>query len=363
MLYIIKENRTYDQVFGDFKEAGGRPAGNGDANLVMYGENVTPNHHQLARDYVLMDNFYCNGEVSVDGHDWCDGAIVTDFKQRAWILNYSGHGTLPGNDEMATPSAGFLWDLCRRNGVTFKCYGEGASRVPKENRGTWSAGRDKDRVQGWIDDLHSAEGKGAEQKGALPQLAVMSLGEDHTSGTTIGKPTPDASVGSNDVGLGRIVEAASHSRFWKEMAIFVVEDDSQNGPDHVDCHRTVALVVSPWARQRATDSTHYTQAGMVRTIELILGLPPMSQYDAAAMPLFGCFQKEPQLVAYHPLQPKVDLEAINGVNAIGAKLSATMDFDDYDKADEDQLNRILWAVAKGADVPYPPIVRRAAMGN
>ena len=164
---------------------------------------------------------------------------------------------------------------------------KGASRVPKENRGTWKSGRDMDRVQGWIDDLHAAE-----KEGTLPQLSIMSLGEDHTAGTTPGEPTPEAAVGSNDVALGRIVEAASRSRFWKEMAIFVVEDDSQNGPDHVDCHRTVALVVSPWAKQGAIDSTHYTQAGMVRTIELILGLPAMTQYDAAATPHVRLLPKE-----------------------------------------------------------------------
>ena len=141
---------------------------------------------------------------------------------------------------MGTPAAGYLWDHCRRNGVSFKCYGEGAARVPKENRGTWKFGRDMDRVDGWIADLHAAE-----KAGELPQLAVMSLGEDHTVGTTPGRPTPEAAVGSNDVALGKIVEAASRSRFWKEMAIFVVEDDAQNGPDHVDCHRTVALVISP----------------------------------------------------------------------------------------------------------------------
>ena len=171
-----------------------------------------------------------------------------------------------------------------------------------------------DRVDGWIDDLHAAE-----KEGELPQLAIMSLGEDHTAGTSPGRPTPEAAVGSNDVALGRIVEAASRSRFWKEMAIFVVEDDSQNGPDHVDCHRTVALVISPWARRGAIDSTHYTQVGMVRTIELILGLPPMTQYDAAATPMFGCFQKQPQLVAYQPQRPKVDLNAVNELNAFGCE--------------------------------------------
>ncbi len=357
VLYVIKENRTYDQVFGDFKDAQGRAAGNGDPTLVLYGENVTPNHHQLARDYVLLDNFYCNGEVSVDGHDWCDGAIVTDFKQRAWIMSYSNHGTLPGNDEMSTPAAGYLWDHCRRNGVSFKCYGEGAGRVPKESRGTWKGGRDMDRIEGWIADLRAAE-----KEGELPQLAVMSLGEDHTVGTALGRPTPEACVGSNDVALGKIAAAASRSRFWKEMAIFVVEDDAQNGPDHVDCHRTVALVISPWARRGAVDSTPYTQVGMVRTIELILGLPPMTQYDAAATPMFGCFQKQPQAVAYQPQRPKVDLNAVNGLDAYGWKISAKMDFDDYDRVDEDQLNRILWSVAKGPQTPYPPIVRRAVFG-
>jgi YVTN family beta-propeller protein len=357
VLYIIKENRTYDQVLGDFKDAAGHPAGNGDPALTMYGENVTPNHHQLARDYVLLDNFYCNGEVSVDGHDWCDGAIVTDFKQRAWIMSYSGHGTLPGNEEMATPAAGYLWDLCKRNGVTFKCYGEGAGKVPKENRGTWKPGRDMNRVEGWIADLHTAE-----KEGDLPQMAIMSLGEDHTVGTSLGKPTPNAAVGSNDVALGRIVEAASHSRFWKEMAIFVVEDDAQNGPDHVDCHRTVALVISPWAKRGVVDSTQYTHVSMVRTIELILGLPPMSQYDAAATPMFGCFQKQPQMVAYQPQRPKVNLNAVNTLASFGWQESKKMDFDEYDRADEDRLNHILWSVAKGPEQPYPAIVRRAVFG-
>jgi YVTN family beta-propeller protein len=358
VLYIIKENRTYDQVLGDLKDAQGHKLGNGDPGLVLYGENVTPNHHQLARDYVLLDNFYCNGEVSVDGHDWCDGAIVTDFKQRSWIMSYSRHGKLPGNEEMGTPAAGYLWDQCRRHGVSFKCYGEGAARVPKENRGTWRLGRDMDRVEGWIGDLRAAE-----KEGELPQLAVMSLGEDHTVGTSPGRPTPEAAVGSNDLALGKIVEAASRRRFWKEMAIFVVEDDAQNGPDHVDCHRTVALVISPWARRGAIASTPYTQAGMIRTMELILGLPPLTQYDAAATPMFACFQQRPQVVAYQPQTPKVDLKAVNAWDAFGWEASSKMDFDDYDRVDEDQLNRILWRVAKGPEKPYPPIVRRAMVGN
>lgn len=354
VLYIIKENRTYDQVLGDFKDSRGRPAGNGDPNLTIYGENVTPNHHQLAREYVLLDNLYCNGEVSVDGHSWCDAAIATDYNQRSWTMSYSRHGDLPGNQEMETPAAGYLWDLCRRQGVSFKCYGEGANRVPTANRGTWPGGRDMHKVDGWIQDL-----KAAEAGGELPRFTIMSLGEDHTSGTTPGRPTPDAAVGSNDVAIGKIVEAASRSRFWREMAIFIIEDDAQNGPDHVDAHRTIGLVISPWTKRGAVDSTFYTTASMIRTMELILGMPPLTQYDAGATPMFNCFEKRAELVAYNPLKPQVDLNAINKATAFGAVESRKMDFDEYDRAPEDELNRILWRVAKGPSIPYPVPIHRA----
>jgi YVTN family beta-propeller protein len=358
ILYIIKENRTYDQVLGDFKDARGRRAGNGDPNLTMYGENVTPNHHQLARDYILFDNLYCNGEVSADGHSWCDAAIATDYNERSWVLGYSGRGKLPGNDEMETPTAGYLWDLCRRHGVSFKNYGEAAFRVPSANRGHWGNGRDMDRVQGWIDDLQTAE-----KTGELPRFAIMSLGEDHTRGTTPGAFTPDASVASNDEGLGRIVEAASHSRFWGRMAIFVIEDDAQNGPDHVDAHRTVGLVVSPWCKRGFIDSTFYTTASMVRTMELILGLPPLTQYDAGATPMFHCFGAAAQADAYTCLKPRVDVYAKNTAKSPGAKESARMNFRHYDLAPEDQLNRVLWAAAKGPDVPYPAPVHRSVISG
>ncbi|PYJ03002.1 MAG: phosphoesterase, partial [Verrucomicrobia bacterium] len=280
VLYIIKENRTYDQVFGAFKDAKGRPAGNGDPQLVMFGEDVAPNHHRLAREYVLLGNLYCNGEVSVDGHSWCDAAIATDFNERSWIMSYSRHGRLPGNEEMENPAAGYLWDLCRRQGVSYKNYGEGAQRVPSVNRGKMVGERDKDRVQGWIEELQAAE-----KTGELPRFTIMSLGEDHTHGTKPGSFTPDASVESNDIGLGKIVEAATRSRFWNQMPIFVIEDDAQNGPDHVDAHRTVGFVISPYCKRGFVDSTLYTTASMIRTMELILGLPPLTQYDAGATPM------------------------------------------------------------------------------
>lgn len=353
VLYIIKENRTYDQLLGDFRDARGLPAGNGDSNLVMYGESVTPNHHSLAREFVLLDNLYCNGEVSVDGHSWCDAAIATDYNQRSWILSYSRHGKLFGNQEMDDPTSGYLWDLCRRHGVSYKNYGEGAKFVPSINRGTWSAGRDMDRVKGWIEDLHQAE-----TSGDLPRFMIMSLGEDHTRGTTAGAFTPDACVASNDLGLGRIVEAASKSRFWSEMAIFVIEDDAQNGPDHVDAHRTVGLVISPFCKRRVVDSTLYTTASMIRTMELILGLPPLTQYDAGATPMFNCFSKIPDTTSYQSLTPQVNLAARNTTASPGAKKSARMDFREYDRAPEDELNRILWAAAKGENVPYPTPIHR-----
>lgn len=354
VLYIIKENRTYDQVMGDMKDAHGKPIGNGDPALTIYGERVTPNQHQLARDYVLLDNLYCNGEVSADGHSWCDAAIATDFRQRSWIMSYSGHGRLPGNTEMETPSAGYLWDLCRRHGVSFKCYGEGARLVPSANRGRWPGGRDMDRVKGWIEDLHQAE-----KTGTLPQFMIMSLGENHTRGTTPGAFTPEACVASNDIGLARIVEAASRSKFWNQMAIFVIEDDAQNGPDHVDAHRTVGLVISPYCRRGFVDSTLYTTASMIRTMELILGLPPLTQYDAGATPMHNCFTNVALATPFKPLTPGVNLQAKNTRRSPGAKESARMDFRDYDRAPEDALNRILWAEAKGPDAPYPTPIHRA----
>jgi hypothetical protein len=353
ILYIIKENRTYDQVFGDFHDAAGKPAGNGDPNIVMYGENVSPNHHQIARDYVLFDNLYCNSEVSVDGHSWCDAAIATDFNERSWILSYSKHGKIPGNEDMAVPSSGYLWDLCRRNGISFRNYGEGSVRVPSANRGKW-VGRDFLRVKYWIDDLHKYE-----KSGDLPQFTIMSLGEDHTRGTKPGEFTPDASVASNDRALGEILEAASHSRFWNQMAIFVIEDDAQNGPDHVDAHRTVGLVVSPFCKRGFVDSTLYTTASMVRTMELILGLPPLTQYDAAATPMFNAFQNSATVTPYTALPERVDMYAKNTKKSPGAKESAKMNFRDYDLAPEDALNRVLWLAAKGPDQPYPTPIHGA----
>ena len=208
---------------------------------------------------------------------------------------------------------------------------------------------------GWIADLHAAEQPGHE----LPQFMIMSLGENHTKGTTPGENTPVACVASNDLAVGQIVEAASRSRFWPTMAIFIIEDDSQNGPDHVDAHRTGGLVVSPYAKRGVLDPTHYTQVSMVRTMELILGLPPLTQYDAAAVPMFNAFARTPDVTPFTCIGPRVDLLAKNKRGDPGAAASARMDFDDYDDAPEDPLNRILWASVMGPGTPYPTPVHRA----
>ena len=353
VIYIIKENRTYDQVLGDMTDADGKPLGNGDPRLAIFGQKVTPNQHALAREYVLFDNLFSNSEVSVDGHSWCDAAMATDFNQRSWIHSYSGHGRLPGNQEMESPANGYLWDLCQRHGISFKTYGEGSRKVPSANRGEWPQGRDTERVQSWIADLHRAE-----QTGTLPRFTIMSLGENHTQGTRPGAPTPEACVGNNDLALGRLVEAASRSRFWNEMAIFVIEDDTQNGPDHVDAHRTAGLVISPFCKRHFVDSTLYTTASMVRTMELILGLPPLTQFDAGATPMFNCFQKSAVATQFATLPAEVDLKARNTSKSPYAKESSRMNFSVYDLAPEDELNRILWYNARPNE-PYPTPIHRA----
>ncbi|MBC8104461.1 MAG: beta-propeller fold lactonase family protein, partial [Cytophagales bacterium] len=295
VLYIIKENRTYDQVFGDMKDKRGKPVGNGDPALCLFGEDVTPNHHSLAREFVLLDNLYANGEVSVDGHHWSNGAYVPDAMQRTWPAQYGGKGAPPirygdFGDPLAETPSGRIWDLCERAGLSYRTY---YYHVDKRKSDEWAAGRAKQTRDYEMADIYLKDLAQWERTGEMPRFAVMALSEDHTSGTRPGAFTPQAAVASNDLGLGKIVEALSRSRFWKETAIFVIEDDAQNGPDHVDAHRTVALVISPYTRRGHVDSTFYSTCSLLRTMELILGLPPMSQFDAAATPLYASFRAKP----------------------------------------------------------------------
>jgi YVTN family beta-propeller protein len=358
VLYIIKENRTYDQVYGDM------PKGNGDASLCLFGREVTPNQHALADQFVLLDNLYCNGEVSQDGHPWSTSAICVDYEQRAWVLGYSGKGKIPEPRTVADPKAGYLWQAADAKGLSIRNYGEMRNHpswkdkqsepfIGKVGPNQPPPGRDWEKA-----DIFINEFKEFEKSGTIPRLMVMSLGENHTRGTTPGAFTPKASVASNDLAVGKIVDAISHSSVWNQFAIFIIEDDAQNGPDHVDSHRTAGLVISPYTRRHAVDSTMYSTASMLRTIELILGLKPLTQYDAAATPMFESFIDRADLASFTALQPQIDINAKNVVTAYGARESARMDFSEYDRADFDALNRILWRSIKGAQAAVPAPVRR-----
>ncbi len=366
VFYVIKENRTYDQILGDM------PEGNGDPALCLFPERVTPNHHQLARDFVLLDNFYVDGEVSADGHEWTMGAYATDFVEKTWPLSYghNKHKKYPypaeGSFPIATPAGGYLWDRAREAGVSYRSYGEfigngkttndpGVSRVAalKGHFDPWYRGFDMDYPDVKRVERFATELKRFEMAGDMPRLQIVRLPNDHTSGTTAGKPTPTAHVGDNDLALGMFVEAVSKSKFWSQTAIFVIEDDAQNGPDHVDAHRTVAYVISPYAKRGTVDSMMYSTSSMLRTMELILGLKPMSQFDAAALPMFNSFQNKPDVRPYQARPVTVNLNERNTRKSPGADLSAKMDFTKEDAADDLALNEVIWRSVRGANSPMP----------
>jgi len=375
VFYIIRENRTYDQVLGDL------PMGNGDANLTLFGEEVTPNAHALARTFVLLDNFYVDAEVSYDGHAFSMGAIATDFVEKMWPTNYGSRGGLYMSEgegpmrnaygNVTAPAQGYLWDAAKRAGVTVRSYGEFAYADPKTKtvvasvpglRGLvhpqfppWDLSiPDNRRVDVWLKDFEELE-----RTEKVPGLSIIRLGGDHTSGTSPTAPTPRAMVAENDAAVGRVIEAISRSRIWKESAIFILEDDAQNGPDHVDAHRSVALVISPFAKRRSVDSTLYSTTSALRTMELILGMEPLTQYDAAARPMYEAFQPSPDLTPYAALPPRVPIDEMNSPKAFGAEASMRMNFRDVDLAPELELNEIIWRSIRGANSPMPP-PRRAA---
>jgi YVTN family beta-propeller protein len=385
VIYIIKENRTYDQVFGDVKE------GNGDPNLVMFGEGVTPNHHALARQFTLFDNFYCSGVLSADGHQWVNEAYVTDYLEKSFG-GFTRSYPDDGSDPLAYASSGFLWDNALAHKKTFRNYGEFVNPEYVPEGTTWSdiyrdfksgANRINFNVRAnlptlapythprypWFPllapDIYRAkvfieELRTYERKGTLPNLIYATLPCNHTAGTRPTFPTPRSMVADNDLALGQIVEAVTHSRFWPKTCILVVEDDPQNGFDHVDGHRTVALAISPYTRRRFVDHTCYNQTGMVKTIELMLGLPPMNQLDLSATAMRNCFQEQPDLSGYTCLPNRIPLDEMNppvrvlrGQALHWAKKSLALDLDEGDQADEDTLNRILWHATRGEVAPYP----------
>jgi YVTN family beta-propeller protein len=392
VLYIIKENRTYDQVLGDIER------GEGDSDLCIFGREVTPNHHQLVDQFVLLDNFYCNGTLSADGHQWTNEAYVTDYLEKAyggWPRSYP----YEGGDAMAYSPSGFIWDNVLAHGRSLRVYGEFVHasirwKDPKQGKrpSFLDCYRDfLDKTQrievkataaiqtlepylcptaigfpSIVPDIHRAEQfvqelKQYEQRGELPNFMIMLLPNDHTAGTRPGMPTPAAAVADNDLALGRVVEAVSKSKFWPETCVFVVQDDPQAGFDHIDGHRTVAMVISPYTRRGAVDSTNYNQTSMMRTMELILGLPPMNQLDASATPMTSCFTDQADLTPYQAVPNIIPLDQMNpDVQSIGnpqqrhwALASLQLPLDDVDEADEDTLNRILWHARRGRDDTYP----------
>ncbi|AIE87730.1 alkaline phosphatase family protein [Fimbriimonas ginsengisoli] len=355
VLYIIKENRTYDQVFGSLKK-GGKPYGNGDPRLTLFGDDVAPNHAELARQYVLLDNLYASGEVSVDGHHWTNGAYVPDFMQRTWPQEYSGKGSPRLTASLAETPTGRIWDHVRRAGLSYRTY---YYHTMDHSNTEWAAARAKGIRDSDSVDIFIREFKEFERAGTVPNFMVMALSEDHTTGTRPGKFTPKACVASNDIGIGKVVEAISSSSLWKEFAIFIIEDDAQNGADHVDSHRTVGLVVSPYTRNTGVDSTPYTTTSMLRTMELILGATPMTQYDAAATPMYRSFHSRPDLTPYRSRRPSIDITAKNP-RAKEPPLLASIDFSEPDQltaAQELALNDAIWHSVKGP-TPYPGATRR-----
>lgn len=385
VVYIIKENKTYDQILGDLKQ------GDGDPGLCIFGSEITPNTHKLAEEFQLLDNFNASGKCSAEGHQWTDASIVTDYIEksvRAWFRSYPH----VQEDALVYAPTGFLWDNALKNGKSVRIFGEACSPV-MDSKLTWSDvyrnyidGKKTEYsnsttiapVKNILDQEYPAFGnhkfpdvmradilinrlKEYEniQGDQLPELMVVALPNDHTNGSRPGFPTPRAFVADNDYALGKIVEAFSRSRFWKNTVIFVVEDDSQNGWDHVSAYRTVALVISPYSRLKTVNHNYYTQPSMVRTIEQILGLPPMNVQDAIANTMKECFTEAADLTPYQAISPNVPLDEINpplstlsGKALYYAKKSMLPEFEGVDSGNDDLLNRILWFAAKG-NTPYP----------
>ncbi|MBE3086414.1 MAG: bifunctional YncE family protein/alkaline phosphatase family protein [Bacteroidetes bacterium] len=385
VVYIIKENRTYDQILGDMKQ------GDGDPGLCIYGADVTPNTHRLAEEFILLDNYNVSGKCSAEGHQWTDASIVTDYiekNMRAWFRSYPH----VQEDALVYSPTGFLWDNATSHGKKVRIYGE-ASVPVFDKKVTWtdvyngflngekleftnhttiepvkkllsetypSYGNhevpDILRADAFIKELNAFEAREGDQ---LPELMIIALPNDHTGGTRPGLPTPRAMVADNDLALGQIVEALTKSRFWESTVIFITEDDSQNGWDHVSAYRTVGLVLSPYSRIKNTNHTYYAQPSVVRTIEQILGLPPMNIQDAIANPMTDCFINEKNLTPFEALPNIIPLNEMNpqltslsGKALHFARKSLLPEFDGIDSGSDDLLNRILWFASKG-NTPYP----------
>ena len=361
VFYIIKENRTYDQVLGDMKE------GNGDSSLVLFGEKHTPNQHKLAKEFVLLDNFYVDGEVSADGHSWSLGAYATDYLEKHWPTSYSDRGgdyDAEGTRAIANNKV-FIWDQCKKSGITYRTYGEFADNykadLPVLEKHfcpyftDWDQKvRDTTRFNQWrkeFDSLLAAN--------AVPQFNSIRFINDHTEGLKKSRPTPFAHVADNDWAVGLFVEYLSKSPIWKESAVFIVEDDAQGGPDHVDAHRTTAYVAGGFVKRGFVDHNMYSTTSILRTMELILGMPPMTQYDAAAEPMWRCFSSTVNLTLFASVYPKIDITEKNMAMNEWQRRSEKFDLSKEDAVPDMEFNMVLWYGIKGNDVPMPAPKRAA----
>ncbi len=362
VFYIVKENRTYDQVLGDIKE------GNGDSSLVLFGEKITPNQHKLAREFVLLDNFYCDGEVSADGHNWSMGGYATDFLEKNWPTGYVDRGgdyNGEGSRAIANNKNGFIWDHCKRNGITYRTYGEFAdnykANIPVLEHHfcpyftSWDQTvRDTTRFFQWKREFDSLLAVNA-----VPQFNSLRFINDHTEGLRKDRPTPFAHTADNDLAVGLFVEYLSKSRIWNESAVFIIEDDAQSGPDHVDAHRTTAYVAGGFVKRNFVDHTMYSTSSMLRTMELILGMPPMTQYDAAAESMWRCFSSTPNSNAFTSLPAQIDITEKNMAVNEWQRRSEKFDFSKEDAIPDMEFNLVLWHGIKGDHVPLPAPKRAA----
>jgi YVTN family beta-propeller protein len=359
VFYVLKENRTYDQVLGDM------PNGNGDTSLCLFPEKITPNAHAIADEFVLLDNFYVDAEVSADGHNWSMAAYANDYVEKTWPTSYGGRGgtyDYSGNRKIALPKAGFIWDDCLKNNVSFRNYGEFrgdddgkielkalASHTCSAYVGWNLSYHDVDREKVWEKDFDSLVAANA-----VPRFTILYLPNDHTSGLSKGAFTPYAAVADNDLALGKFIEHLSQSPIWKESVVFVTEDDAQNGPDHVDAHRSIALVAGPFVKRHFTDHTMYSTTSMLHTIELILGLQPMSQYDAAATPMWASFMSNYNTLPYIARKSNIDINEKNTVYNELMKKSGKFNLRKEDEIPEAAFNEVLWKSIKGsAQMPSP----------
>src|SRR6059058_3766692 len=373
VVYIIRENRTYDQVLGDL------PQGNGDPRLAIFNDSITPNAHAIARRWVLFDNFYVDGEVSADGHEWSDRAFAGDYNEKTWPHVYSNRRRwdLTSGEDLANPHDAYLWDAAQRKGLWVVNFGE-MTESESEESDTGVARRVRTNIPG-LTDITAPTYPGFvlgipdslrariiadsvaswDRQGKFPDLVIAWLPRDHTSGRRGDQPTPRAMVAENDLALGRLIETLSRSAAWPSLAVFTLEDDAQDGPDHVDAHRSVLLLASPYARQGAVDSTFYTTSSVLRTIELILGLEPLSQYDAAATPLWNAFAERPDSTPFTHLANAWPLDQLNP-RAFRSRIPAR-DLAEADAADEALLNWEIWTSVRPGSSPPP--TRRSLVAN